>query len=120
MLNAVKARRQDVDAISAKVDEIIATAKRELGKLSASQQCLLVSQRALLLTVLSATDHLSKVGAVGSHGRVRPILSMLATYTNALRLNCDALGLSIDSHESRVSVAEELELLMNEKESANA
>jgi hypothetical protein len=98
MLAANKARRQDTGAIAAQVDELVARMKSELGSnLSARQECLLISQRSLLLTVLSANDYLSRAGAVASHGRVRPVLAVLVTYTNGLRLNCEALGLSDSS-----------------------
>ena len=97
MIAANKARRQDTDAIAAKVEELISAAVEELGgndNLTARQRHLLVAQRLLLNTVLSATEHIAHVGAVGARGKVRPILGTIGAFVNSLRLNTESLGLS--------------------------
>jgi hypothetical protein len=96
MIAVNAARRQDTAALSAKVEELINVAVEELGgsdNLTARQRHLLVNQRLLLHTVLSATEHIAHVGAVGARGKVRPILGTIGAFVNSLRLNVDALNL---------------------------
>jgi hypothetical protein len=82
--------------IAAKVDAILGEMQSDLGgnsEITAQRKAILESQRLCLLVLGLASTYLRREGLVNSAGKPHPLLSVVVSYANCLRLNGLALGL---------------------------
>jgi hypothetical protein len=74
-------------------DEMIADLGGE-DNLTGGQKALIAAQRVTLGVILLASEHLSREGLHNKRNKLQPVIAVLGTFVNTLRLNADKLGLA--------------------------
>lgn len=86
----------DAAAITERVDSIVGEMVSDLGgdsELTAQRKAILESQRMCLLVLGLANGYLRREGLLNERGKPHPLLAVVVSFANSLRLNSLALGL---------------------------
>ena len=81
------------------------------SEITSQERAILHSSRICLVVALLAADHVRQFGLVDSKHNPRPILKILGTFLNTLRLNLSAIGLKRRPRETESS----LEVYLNKR-----